>query len=31
MTNVDIKISNGSSFKTADDEVSVNFRTGYRF
>ena len=31
MTNVDMLISNGSSYETANDTVKVSFSTGYRF
>ena len=30
-TNVKIDINNGTSFETANDPVSVNFRSGYRY
>ena len=31
MTNVDMLISNGTSYETANDTVKVSFSTGYRF
>ena len=31
MVNIEVKINNGTSLETADDAISVSYRTGYRF